>query len=76
MNAVAITNLIRVNILVVIDGEAIAEVDCADYDAYRKLPDAIQVQGYIVGKSGWSSDRNFACYKENILLGQIVDVRA
>ena len=74
--ALPISNMIRVNVVVLIEGETVAEVDCADYDEYKKLPVAIKINDKVLGKSGWSSDKNFACYKENILLGQILDIKA
>lgn len=75
MKALAIRSMIRVQALMVVEGETVAEVDCADYDAFKNLPDAIKVEGKLLGKTGWSSDRHYACYKERVMLGQIVDVK-
>lgn len=55
-----------------IDGELVAEVICRDYDEYTQLPEAIKISGRILGKTGWSSDTGYACYKSGVLLGEIL----
>lgn len=50
----------------IIDNERIIEVDCEDYDAFKKLPQVVRFRGTILGKTGWTSDRNRACYKSNV----------
>jgi len=55
-----------------IGGQVVAEVTCRDYDDYNALPDAIEVGGRILGKTGWSSDTGYACYKSGVLLGKIL----
>ena len=67
---------LKLNATHVIEGEFIAETDCHDYEEYRSLPAAIEVQGKLLGKAGWSSDRNYACYKQRVMLGRIVDLKA
>lgn len=67
---------LKLNALHVIEGEFIAETNCADYSAYRSLPVAIEVQGKVLGKTGWNSDTGIACYKEKVLLGRLVDIKA
>lgn len=62
--------MVRINFLQKIEGETVAEVSCRDYDEFVALPDAIEVEGNILGKTGWSSDRNYACYKSGVLLGK------
>gem|GEM_PF-4522758 len=62
--------MVRVNFLQTIDGQVVAEVDCDGYDSFVALPDAIEVEGNVLGKTGWSSDRNYACYKSGVLLGK------
>jgi hypothetical protein len=68
--------MIKIQALHTIDGEVVAEVNCDDYDDFHALPDAIEVEVFILGKTGWSSDRNYACYKQNVILGKIVDYYA
>jgi hypothetical protein len=68
--------LVRIQALQIIEGQTVAEVDCRDYDEYHALPDALEVEGKILGKTGWSSDRHYACYKSGVLLGKIVDFYA
>jgi len=59
--------------ITIIDGQTIAEVTCRDYDEYAMLPEAIELSGEILGKTGWSSDTGYACYKTGILLGRIIN---
>jgi len=42
--------MVRVNFLQTIDGEVVAEVDCDGYDTFVALPDAIEVEGNVLGK--------------------------
>jgi hypothetical protein len=63
--------MVKIDILQKIDNEVVAEVSCHDYDVFCALPDALEIDGVIFGKTGWSSDRNYACYKTNVLLGVI-----
>jgi hypothetical protein len=74
--AKVLPGFLKLNMVEIIEGEFVAETDCQDYDEFRSLPAAIEVQGKILGKTGWSSDRNYACYKEKVLLGRLVDVKA
>lgn len=67
-------NYIRIQYLQVIDREHVAAVACDDYDQYKNLPDAIEVNGIILGKTGWSSDLFYACYKQNVMLGKPVKI--
>jgi len=55
-----------------IDRQVVAEVTCRDYDEYKALPETIDVGGRILGKTGWSSDTEYACYKSDVLLGKIL----
>jgi hypothetical protein len=75
IQAKVITTMIRVECLQIIEGDIVAEVSCNDYDEYKALPQAIEVKQTVLGKTGWSSDKGYACYKSNVLLGQIIDCR-
>jgi hypothetical protein len=66
--------MIRIQQVYTIEKQIIAEVTCHDYDEYRSLPDAIELDNKIMGKTGWSSDKCYACYKTGVLLGKIIDV--
>jgi hypothetical protein len=68
--------MVRIQAIQVVESQTIATVTCHDYDEYRVLPDAIEVQGQVLGKTGWSSDKCYACYKSGVLLGTIVDLKA
>jgi len=74
--AKVLPGFLRLNSTQVIEGEFVAETNCADYDAWRALPVAIEVQGKVLGKAGWNSDTGIACYKEKVLLGRLVDIKA
>lgn len=52
----------------VLDGEMVIEVSCSDFDNYKSLPDALLYKGIVCGKTGWSSDSNLCCYKQNAKL--------
>ena len=71
-----VISMIRIQTMQVIDSQTVVEVNCHDFDEYRALPDAIEVQGKVLGKTGWSSDRQYACYKSGVLLGTIIDFKA
>lgn len=45
------------------DDELILETVCRDYDHYKSLPDVVTFNGIECGKTGWSSDSHYACYK-------------
>ena len=38
---------------------------CRDYDEYMALPDAVEFEGQIFGKTGWDSDKCIACYRRD-----------
>lgn len=40
-------------------------VTCTDFDHYRNLPEAVSYNGIRCGKTGWNSDKNYACYQSN-----------
>lgn len=62
------TDHIVVRSLQFIEGDSIATVDCADFEAYQKLPDALRIGDALYGKTGWSNDSNYACYKSQVNL--------
>lgn len=57
-----------------IEGDLILETTCRDYDHYIELPDVVTYNGVMCGKTGWSSDRNYACYKSNAMIARKVSV--
>lgn len=66
MKAKAIQDAITLTNVQEVEGETILETDCRDYDHFITLPSAVVYDGKVCGKSGWSSDRNYACYKSNM----------
>jgi hypothetical protein len=55
----------------VIEGTTCAMVDCADYDAYKRLPEVVSYHGVKMGKTGWNSDTNRAHYQSNATILQV-----
>lgn len=64
--------MVKINFLTIIEGQVVATVDCDGYDTFAALPDAIEVEGKILGKTGWSSDLHYACYKSGVILGKVI----
>jgi hypothetical protein len=54
------------------EGQSIVTVPCADYDAYKTLPTAIEFENKIHILTGWNSDMECACYKTGVLAARIV----
>jgi hypothetical protein len=68
-----IVDMLKIDAYYHICNDVVAEVSCRDYDHFASLPDAIQINGIILGKTGWSSDSNKACYKTNVMLGKPIN---
>jgi hypothetical protein len=47
----------------------VASTTCNDFNAYLDLPDAIEVEGKVLGKTGWNSDRSVAYFRSDAKLG-------
>ena len=58
-------------VVAVIEGNTCAMVDCADYDAYKRLPEVVSYHGVKLGKTGWNSDTNHAHYQNNAIILQL-----
>lgn len=48
----------------ILEGKMVLETPCQDFDHYKRLPDVVSYHGRVCGKTGWNSDRNYACYKQ------------
>ena len=48
------------------EGELVLETTCWDYDHFRTLPEVVEYRGNVCGKTGWNSDRGYACYKSGV----------
>ena len=66
MTATAIKNAIVVLTTQKIGGQTVIETGCEDFDAYKALPAVVQYDGEVLGKTGWNSDRQIACYKTRV----------
>jgi len=55
------------------DGELVLETVCRDYEHYKSLPNAVIFQGIECGKTGWSSDHQYACYKSGAYIAHIIN---
>ena len=51
--------------------ELILETYCRDYEHYTQLPDVVVYQNVECGKTGWSSDRQYACYKSGVAIAHV-----
>ncbi len=47
------------------DGVRVLKVPCADFDAFRALPKAVEHGGRPFGLTGWDSDMCLACYRSD-----------
>ena len=54
------------------EGKLIIEVACLDYDTFKALPNAVEVNGRLLSKLSWNSDTFYACYKTGGLLAKVV----
>jgi len=63
MKARTLPDAITITAAFVLEGETVLETDCRDFDHWLSLPSAVEYDGVVCGKSGWSSDTNRACYK-------------
>lgn len=61
--AIEVPRAIVIQVATWYDGELVLETMCRDYDHYRTLPDVVVYEGTECGKTGWSSDSFYACYK-------------
>ncbi len=50
--------------------ELILETVCRDFDHYKSLPDVVVYEGIECGKTGWSSDSHYACYKSGAAIAK------
>ena len=72
MEAKIVKNTLLLQSVQAIGRDSIAMVDCLDYEAYRKLPEVIEYQGKMLGKTGWNSDSGYACYKTGVALAKVL----
>ncbi len=72
MKAAAIKDAIQVTIVHKIEGKIVLETPCRDYDDFRTLPRLVSYEGYTLSKTGWNSDRGYACYQSGLPVAQVV----
>jgi hypothetical protein len=58
-----------------LENQGIIEVNCAYFDAYVTLPEAVEFRGEVYGKTGWNSDNCKACYKTGVPLARPIGQR-
>ncbi len=68
--AVELTGAIVIQVATWYDGELVLETVCRDYDHYKSLPDVVLYEGVECGKTGWSSDNGYACYKSGAAIAK------
>ena len=59
----------------VIEGHYVLETTCRDFEHFIALPQVVEFQGRLCGKTGWSSDTGRACYKSDVSIAHAVKVR-
>jgi hypothetical protein len=72
MQAKAVDNFINLTAVYEFEGVQWAETYCNDYFDFKALPKAIEVNGRILGKVAWNSDKGYAAYNSRSLLGKII----
>lgn len=70
MQAKARSDLLTLQSLFRFDDIWFAECDCNDYDHYKSLPNVIEAQGHVLGKSAWNSERNIAYYRDDKIIAK------
>ena len=70
--AEAAREYLRVLAIKRIEADTCLLVPCADFEAYRALPDAVRFKGQVFGLTGWDSDREWACYSTDAALAKVV----
>ncbi len=55
-----------------IDGDIVLETACETQETYNKLPQVVSCCGIVCGKTGWNSDRGYACYKSTAAIAHTI----
>jgi hypothetical protein len=66
-----VANVLVINQSAVVEGVTCLVVDCEDFMTYKGLPQALEFQGVICGRSGWNSDKSVAYYQSNVALAAV-----
>ena len=66
MQAYAVPNAIVITCVHRLDSQLVLETACEDYEAYKALPQVVVYDSVECAKTGWSSDRCYACYKSGV----------
>ena len=72
MKARVLPDAIVITLAQIVEGETVLETSCANFEQYCALPQAVEFEGRVCGKTGWSSDRNYACYKSGAMVAHAV----
>lgn len=72
MKAIEVPRAIVIQAALHLDGQLVLETTCRDYDHYKSLPEVVIYEGTECGKTGWSSDREYACYKSGAAIAKAV----
>jgi len=54
------------------DGVRVLMTDCADYEALKALPTAIEFNNETYGRTGWNSDRKIAYFRTDAKTATII----
>ena len=66
MKATALKNTVVLNSIHMIGGESVFQTVCRDFEMFCQLPEVIEYNGIVAGKTGWNSDTGFACYRSRL----------
>lgn len=72
MKALEVPQAIVLTTVAYVDFDLVLETNCRDYDHYTTLPEVVNYQGVECGKTGWNSDRHYACYKASAHIAKAV----
>jgi len=72
MRAKATDEFLNISTAATVEGDSIITTSCPDYEAYSKLPAVVEFENKLYGRTGWNSDRGFACYKTSAPLARII----
>jgi hypothetical protein len=72
VKASVIQEAIEVSRYGTVEGTLIVETPCEDFTAFAALPRAIEFNGKVCVRTGWSSDTGRACYKSGVPFAKAV----
>lgn len=72
MDATRVTDKIQIIRVDEMPGETCILTECHDYETYAALPSLVEYQGRLFGKTGWTSDYGYACFKTGVRVARVI----